>query len=56
MFFGGLSFKERLKFGAAATVISIMSAGILVLLAVAMYKEGHDAIAHNQSVECEEER
>ena len=56
MFFGGMTIKERLSFGASAIAISVLSAGILVLLGVAMWKEGHDAIALNESVECDEER
>ena len=54
MFLGEMTLKERLKFGASAAVIAILSAGILVLLAAAMYKEGHDALADNGPVECEE--
>ncbi len=50
-----MTLKERLKLGASAAVIAILSAGILVILAAAMYKEGHDAFAANE-VECEDER
>jgi len=50
-----MTFKERLKFGASAAVISVLAAGILVILAAAMYKEGHDAIAWKESRECEKE-
>ena len=55
MFLSGMTLKERLKLGASAAVIAIMSAGILVILAAAMYKEGHDALATNEC-ECEIER
>ena len=55
MFLTGMTMKERLRFGVSALAIGVMSAGILVLLAVAMYKEGHDALVLNE-VECENER
>ena len=50
-----MTLKERLKFGATAVAISVLSAGILVLIGVAMWKEGHDAIAWHESAECEKE-
>ena len=55
MFLDFMTIKERLKFGASAAVISVMAAGILVLLAVTMYKQGHDALAYDE-VECDIER
>ena len=55
MFLSKMTLKERIKFGASAAVISIMAAGILVILAAAMYKEGHDAIAWEESSACEDE-
>ena len=55
MFLSEMTLKERLRFGASAAIIAIMSAGILVILAAAMYKEGHDALAANEC-ECEIER
>ena len=55
MFLSEMTLKERLKFGVSATIIAIMSAGMLVILAAAMYKEGHDAHAASE-IECENER
>ena len=55
MFLTEMTLKERLKFGASAIVISIMAAGVLVILAAAMYKEAHDPIAWEESSACEDE-
>ena len=55
MLFSGMTLKERLKFGASAIVITVLSAGILVLIGVAMYKEGHDALAYHEDTKCENE-
>ena len=54
MFFGGMTIKERLQFGVTAVAITVLSAGILVLIGVAMYKEAHNAIAHHESAECDD--
>ena len=55
MFLSGMTLKERLKFGASAAVIGIMAAGMLVILAAAMDKEGHEAIAWEERSACEDE-
>ena len=56
MFFGRLSIKERLKYGASAIAISALSAGILVMIGVAMWHEAHAAISRDdESVKCDKD-